>query len=307
MEPEARYTIVGAAVLALVAMLAGAILWLHGSGAGSQALAYGIVFERQSLEGLSRSSDVTMRGLRVGSVTGYRFSPQNQAAVEVSIALAPGTPVQEGTRAAVARNLLTGLATVQLTNPPEKGRPLRIAPGNAVPIIAEGQAQEQQIAAGVTDLTQRLNATLSPENRAAFSEALANVQRLSAHAERTLAKLDTALDALTGAASRFGALSRAVQADAATLTARYDLLGAQAVQALGDASAAVRTASADVGGLARRTDSLLESSGRDMQASTRSLREAAQSVGLAADRLREPSELLYGPGPGKLGPGEGAR
>jgi phospholipid/cholesterol/gamma-HCH transport system substrate-binding protein len=307
MEPEARYTIVGAVVLVLLAMLAGAVLWLHGSSAGPQARAYRIVFERQSLEGLSRSSDVTMRGLRVGSVTSYRFSPQKAGAVEVSLALDPGAPVQEGTRAVVGRNLLTGLASVQLNNPAVQGRPLRAAPGGAPPTIAEGQAPEQQMAASVTELAQRLNTTLSVENRAAFSETLANVRLLSGHAERTLARLDTALDALTGATRRVGDLSTAIQADAAILTARYDQLGAQAVHALGEASAAVRSAGADVGGLARRTDALLESSDRDIQATTRSLREAAQSAGIAADRLREPSELLYGPGQGKLGPGEGPR
>jgi phospholipid/cholesterol/gamma-HCH transport system substrate-binding protein len=307
MEPEAKYTVVGAVVLALLAMLVGAVLWLRSSGTGPQALQYRISFEHQSLEGLARRSDVTMRGVRVGSVTGYRFSRENPGAVDVFIAVDPGTPVLEGTRAAVGRNLLTGLATVQLANPAAPGRPLRSAPGAAPPVIAEGQAPEQQIAANVTELAQRLNATLSEQNRAAFSETLDNVRRLSGHADRTLGQLDTTLAALAGASRRVGALASSVQGNAQTLTARYDQLGALEVRTLGEASDAVRTASADMELLTRHTDSMLQRSDKDLQATTRSLRAAAQSIGLAADRLREPSEIVYGPGPGKLGPGEGGR
>jgi phospholipid/cholesterol/gamma-HCH transport system substrate-binding protein len=300
MEPEAKYTVVGAVVLVLLALLAGAVLWLRSTGTGPQAREYRIVFEHQSLEGLTRSSDVTMRGMRVGAVTGYYFSRNKPGAVDVLIAVDPRAPVLEETRATVRSNPLTGLATVQLANPGAPGRPLRAAPGGAAPVIAEGEAPEQQIAAGAADVVQRLNAALSAQNRAALAETLDNVRQVSGHADRTLAKLDTTLDALTGATRRVGALASSVQANAQTLTRRYDQLGAQAAGTLGEANVAVRKASADA-------DSLLRGSEKDMQETTRSLRDAAQSIGLAADRLREPGEILYGPGPGKLGPGEGAR
>jgi phospholipid/cholesterol/gamma-HCH transport system substrate-binding protein len=307
MEPEARYTLVGAAVLLLLALLAGSVLWLKSSGSGAEALAYRIAFEHQSLEGLTSRSDVTLRGVRVGSVTGYRFSKHNPAAIDVFISVVPGTPVLEGTRAAVGRNLLTGLATIQLTNPSAPGHPLRASPGAGPPVIAEGQAAEQQLAANVSEVAQSLSAVLSERNRAALAETLDNVRRVSSHADRTLARLDTSLDALTGATRRVGRLADAVKGDAATLTRRYDQLGAQAARTLGEAGEAVRKAGNDVELLSRRTDAILLNSDRDLQATTRSLRAAAQSIGLAADRLHEPSEILYGPGPAKLGPGEGRR
>jgi phospholipid/cholesterol/gamma-HCH transport system substrate-binding protein len=215
--------------------------------------------------------------------------------------------VLEGVSAAVERNLLTGLATVQLTNPAGPGRPLGAAPGGGLPVIAEGQPAAQQIASGAADLVQRLNAAMSAQNRAALAETLDNVRRLSGHADRTLSRLDTTIDALGGASRRIGALASSVQDNAQTLTVRYDQLGAQGARTLGEASEAVRMAGADVAGLARRTDSVLTSSDRDLQETTRSLRAAAESIGLATDRLREPSEILYGPGRGKLGPGEGPR
>jgi phospholipid/cholesterol/gamma-HCH transport system substrate-binding protein len=307
MEPEAKYTVVGAVVLVLLATLVGAVLWLRSDGTGTQARQYRIAFEHQSLEGLARRSDVTMRGVRVGSVTSYYFSRDKPGAVDVLIAVDPGAPVLEGASAVVERNLLTGLATVQLANPAGPGKPLRAVRGGALPLIAEGQPAAQQLSAGAADLVQRLNEAMSAQNRAALAETLDNLRRLSGHADRTLSRLDTTIDALAGASRRVGALAGSVQDNAHTLTVRYDQLGAQGARTLGEASEAVRRAGADVAGLARRTDSMLTSSDRDLQETTRSLRAAAESIGLAADRLREPSEILYGPGRAKLGPGEGAR
>jgi phospholipid/cholesterol/gamma-HCH transport system substrate-binding protein len=308
MEPEAKYTFVGAVVLALLALLVGAVLWLRTSGAGAQAQSYRIEFRHQSLEGLARRSTVTLRGVRVGAVTGYRFSKADANAVEVFVALDPGTPVFVGTRAVVDRNLVTGLATVQLTNPAAGSAPLRAAPGGAGPaVIGEGEAAGQQIAASVTELTLRLNQLLSPENRAAFTETLSNVRRISGHADQTLAKLDASLDALAGTNRRVGALADSVQSSALTLTARYDRLGAGAARTLGDADQALRQASAGVEQLVRHTDALIASSDKDLQSTTQSLRGAAQSIEIAADRLREPSDILYGPRSEKLGPGEAAR
>jgi phospholipid/cholesterol/gamma-HCH transport system substrate-binding protein len=304
MEPEAKYTIVGTVVLVLLGMLAAAVLWLHGSGAGPAAQPYRILFQHESLEGLAPRGEVTMRGIRVGTVTGYRFSPQQPGAVEVFIAVAPGIPVLQSTRATVGRNLLTGLAAVRLVNTSENSRPLAAGTPGQAPLIPEGQSQEDQLQATLAGLVQRMNSTLSPENQARFAQSLANVARLSGHADRTLGKLDTALDAMTRATRNVGALAASVQADAGALTARYDELGLQATRTVRDAGEQVKRAGADVERLSRRADALAASSDRELQATGASLRAAAQSMAIAADRLREPGEVLTGPPPAQLGPGE---
>ena len=55
MEPEARYTLVGTAVLILVALVVGAVLWLRSSGGGGAHRQYKIYFVNQSLEGMRRA------------------------------------------------------------------------------------------------------------------------------------------------------------------------------------------------------------------------------------------------------------
>lgn len=313
MEPEARYTLVGAAVLILVALLAGAVVWLKSSGEGANAHRYKIYFERQSLEGLEPRSYVTMRGIRVGSVTGFRFSSRRPGAVEVLVAVDDSTPVRESTRATVERHLVTGIASVRLINATEQSPLLsKTPPEEPYPVIAEGDSPIQQVSETVTQLAQtaggtlqRLNAVLSPENRAALAETLENLRRASKRAEGTLARVDAAAGSLGEAANEVRALAGSVGEDAHALAGRYDRLGADAGVSVREIAVAVRKMSADVERLTQRADALLARGDDELRSTAQALRSAADSVGSAASRLRDPRQVIYGPAEGGLGPGEG--
>src|SRR4030095_6019997 len=78
MEPEAKYTIVGTAVLIILGVLVAAVLWLRGTGQDRDDKLYKIYFQHQSLQGLEVRSDVRMRGIRGGYVTGVTFSSRRR-------------------------------------------------------------------------------------------------------------------------------------------------------------------------------------------------------------------------------------
>jgi phospholipid/cholesterol/gamma-HCH transport system substrate-binding protein len=315
MEPEAKYTLVGVAVLVLAGLVAAAVVWLRSSGEGADALHYKIYFERQSLEGLELRSYVTMRGIRVGSVSGFRFSTQRPGSVEVFISVDAAAPVRQNTQATVERHLVTGLASVRLMNPSEDSPLLEATPpGEPYPVIAEGDSPIQQVSETLTQLAQRaddtmqrVNAVLSPENRAAIAELLENLRRLSRHSEEIAARTDATLGSLGDAADEVRELARSVAGDARILTRRYDQLGAEAGASLKDANEALQRISKDVARLVQRADTLLASSDEELRATGRALRSAADAVGAAAGRLREPRQVIFGPAEGGLGPGEGAR
>jgi phospholipid/cholesterol/gamma-HCH transport system substrate-binding protein len=315
MEPEARYTLVGVVVLLLAGLLAGAVVWLRSSGEGADARQYKIYFERQSLEGLELRSNVTMRGIRVGSVTSFRFSNRKPGTVEVFITVEPTTPVRQSTRATVERHLVTGLASVRLVNEVESSPELtKPPPGEPYPVIAEGESPIQQVSdtlaqlARRTDETmQRLSDTLSPQNRAALGEVLENLRRLSRQADGTLAKADAALGSLGSAADEVRATARSVAGDAGKLTARYDALGTEAAASAREIGEAVRKMSADVERLSQRADALLGGGDEELRATAQALRAAADSVNAAAGRLRDPRQVIFGPTEGGAGPGEGGR
>jgi phospholipid/cholesterol/gamma-HCH transport system substrate-binding protein len=315
MEPEAKYTLVGAAALVLVALLAGAVMWLRSSGEGANASRYKIYFERNSLEGLEPRSYVTMKGVRVGSVTGFRFSSSRKGAVEVFISLDPETPVRQSTTATTERHLVTGLATVRLANATEDSPRLVEAPPNEpYPVIKEGGSPMQQMSERFTDLAQRadetmrrLSATLTPENIAAFTETMDNLRQVSRRAEATLAKADAAFDSVGSAADEVRALAATLKADVGTLSQRYATLGTDATASVGEIREAVRKMGSDVDRLSRRADALLAGGNDELRDTARSVRSAADALGAAAGRLRDPRQVIYGPPEGGLGPGEKTR
>jgi phospholipid/cholesterol/gamma-HCH transport system substrate-binding protein len=308
MEPEARYTLVGTAVLVLVALIVAAVLWLRSTAEGRDDRQYKIYFEQQSLEGLEVRSDVRMRGIRIGSVSGFTFSSRRPGAVEVFVRVDGSAPVRQSTQAIVERHLVTGIASIRLVNPSETSPRLLEAPeGEPYPVIAEGESVYQQFSESMNQLAQRadetmqrISATLSPENQAALSEVLKNLRSVTANA-------DKAIIAVTGAAEEVRTLAAGIAADARTLSQRYDALGKQAGASLTDITGEMRALRQDVARLAERADRLLASGDAELAATGQALRDAADALAGAASRLRDPGHILHGPPQGALGPGEGRR
>ena len=97
MEPDARYSLVGTAVLVLLAALAAGVVWLAAAGNNRDTRLFRVHFVKQSLEGLDVRSDVRMKGIRVGDVKSLSFSRQSTGTVEVTLAVDPRAPVLQST------------------------------------------------------------------------------------------------------------------------------------------------------------------------------------------------------------------
>jgi phospholipid/cholesterol/gamma-HCH transport system substrate-binding protein len=312
MEPEAKYTLVGGSVLVLLAMLVGAVAWLASASRGTDVNRYKIYFTRQSLEGLQVRSDVRMRGIRVGAVTGFSFAEDRPGTVVVAIGIDPATPVKGSTRAVVDRNLITGLATIRLQNLTEDSLPIaRPAPGQGDPVIAEGASQLQQFSETASELARRadetmrrINVTLSNENQAVLAETLVSLRDLSRKAEGAVTRADAALLSVARTADAVGVATAGLSRDVHRLADRFDTLGTEAGTTLHDASAAMRQISGDVNQLSRHAESLIVDSNAEVRLTSQQLRGTADAVSAAARKFRDPRATLFGPGEASLGPGE---
>ncbi|MEO8525188.1 MAG: MlaD family protein [Caldimonas sp.] len=315
MEPEAKYTLVGTSVLVLLGLVVAAVVWLVSSGQGTDVQNYKIYFARQSLEGLDVRSDVRMKGIRVGAVSGFSFSTQRPGTVEVVVGIDPATPVKESTRAVVDRNLVTGLATIRLQNITEDSPAVkRPAPGERDAVIAEGASQLQQFSETVNDLAHRLdetmrriNSTLSPDNLAAITATLDQLRTLTRNADGVMTHLDGTLVSVGRAADGVHTATASLSSDVHRLADRYDTLGAETTASIRDVSVAVKQVSADVSQLSRRTESLLVDTDAEVRLTGQQLRGSADALGVAARKFRDPRATLFGPGADSLGPGEGRR
>ncbi|HVL59295.1 MAG TPA: MlaD family protein [Burkholderiaceae bacterium] len=333
MEPETRYTLIGAAMLALIAAAVGAYLWLASAGPATDFRYYLIVFERQSVEGLQIGGDVNMRGLKIGRVESYRISRDNINQVRVLIRVDRRTPISTNTQAVVARNFVTGIARINLDTPGTPGPELVEAPpGERFPVIAEGTSNIDQITDAINEMAlagsatlRNLNEVLSPHNRAAFTEALAAIRDLTAGLNDRLARIDGTAARFEGTAVALQQAGRDFSALAQQLAGQTEPLSQEAIATLREARGtlrelsrtarsleqtvgrAARTFETESAGLARRFESTADIGLNELRATTHDLRAGLESLARALDRLADPRAAILGPGQQQLGPGERLR
>jgi len=279
MEPEARFTFIGALLLVLLLAAAAATVWLTRSGPRAELRYYTIYFERQSLQGLQVGGDVEIRGVQVGRVERFSIARDNINRVQVTIRIDGRTPVSDNTVAVVGRKLLTGIARIDLVTPGTPGPELTaVASGERYPVIAEGNSDLEQITGAVNGLAAKganvlaaADELLKPENREAMMATLVSIRDM-AEAIRNTAESTQRVAGSTDAAVR-----------EATTTLR-DLSRV--------AAALERTADVGV---------------NELRATTQELRSSAEIVARTADRLDNPRAIIFGPDASQLGPGEKLR
>jgi phospholipid/cholesterol/gamma-HCH transport system substrate-binding protein len=285
MESDARYSWVGAVVLALVAALVAGVLWLRNVGNDGQYNRYAVHFEQQKLDGLEVGADVTLRGIRVGRVEDYGLMGKDLRLVRVQLRVDRRAALRTNTVAVVTRNFVTGIAAITLISRDPPGEPLVEVPdGETLPVIAEGRSDLEEIAGrvnkvgeAVTIAVGNLNQLLAAENRDTFMATIRNLGDLAAGLNQRLASMERSLTQLGRAATEVG--------QAATTTS-------VAVTRIGDAAASVGSAATTLGrsgeGIAAAAASSAQRLETTLAASERAVAEAQR----AFSRIAEASEAL---------------
>jgi phospholipid/cholesterol/gamma-HCH transport system substrate-binding protein len=312
MEPEARYTLIGAALLVLVAALVAVLIWLARGGSQDQWRNYSIYFEKQSLDGLQIGGDITMRGIKVGRVEQYQIEPSNINRVHVLVSIDANTPVSVNTAAIVTRNILTGIARIDLMTPEKPGAALtQLAPGESYPIIAEGKSEFDEITGTVSRVTQlaesflgKADHFLAQENQAKLLALVESLRRLSQHLDQRVGRVDEVALAVTAAATQFELASRNTADAARKISASVPDMSAQTNATLQEFSQTARALREQTERLGTRLDHSADTVQRQLVVTARELRASAELIARAADRLQEPRAALLGPGESQLGPGE---
>lgn len=184
METRSNHVLVGAVVLALLALLAGFLIFLAGVS-GTEQKPYDIFFQ-DSVGGLARGSQVTFSGVGVGTVKEIVLDPENPAFVRVRIAVDEETPILQGTTATIQNVSFTAPPAIQLDGAVKGAPPIsRIGP-YGVPVIptapgAIGQllSSAPQLLERLTTLTERLTELLSDRNQASIAGILDNTEQLT--------------------------------------------------------------------------------------------------------------------------------
>ncbi len=312
MEAEARYTLVGAVVLGAAALLVLALLWIAGKADDIAYRHYTVYFRSQSMDGLDVDSAVKMRGIRVGMVSDFDFVSEPDEAVRVLIRVSEDTPVRQGAEAYVKRNVVTGLATIEITNPPDHAPFLaEVRKGEKYPVIAEGSSELDKVASAVSKMAEngaqvldKMNDLLSDQNRAKFSATLANLEKISEHMVSSRESLEAAVQGIRDAADEFRFAGASITQAATRAEGSIVDVGENAQTALQEAARTLESLQKESVIISEKLQALSDAGTLELGAMSRDIRTAADAVTVAGQKLSNPKALLLGPGKQQTGPGE---
>ncbi|MDP2110489.1 MAG: MlaD family protein [Thiobacillus sp.] len=312
METEGRYTLVGILVLAVIALLTVSVVWLSGLADRVAYQNYTIYFKQQSLDGLAVGSPVKIRGIKVGVVDSYRFATGNDEAVSVTARIDEGVPVHVGAEAYIKRNLVTGIASVEINNGPSDAPLLDMVPqGERYPVIAEGSSDIDKVATAVSRMAEngaqvleRMNTLLSDENQRAISQTLANLDELSSHLAANKQSLDAVAQGIRDASDEFRFAGASISQAATRAEGSIISIGENADIALKEATVAMEKLQREASLISGQIQQLTETSTLELTNVSRDVRTSADTLTTAGKRLSNPREILFGPGQQQLGPGE---
>lgn len=312
MEAEAKYTYVGIALIALVAALVGAVIWLSQAGGRGDFKYYTIYFERQQLDGLQMGADVDMRGIKIGRVEDYDLLAEKINRVRVTIRTDRRAPVRTNTVAIVIRNFVTGIARISLITPEPAGPPLtEVREDQPYPVIAEGESSFDAIAGKVgrigdiaAETLESINLLLTADNRAAITSSLANMRELTAGLNKRMADLDKTLVTFNAAAAEVGRAGTKFAQVAETTGNQIAPALKQADQTLKDVSTAAVALEKQTSALATTLSDAASSTDEQLTVAIIELRSTVEAMTRLLDQLRDPRAALLGPGKTQRGPGE---
>jgi phospholipid/cholesterol/gamma-HCH transport system substrate-binding protein len=312
METEGRYTLVGILVIVVIALMAMAIVWLTGAADRIAYQTYTIYFKDQSLDGLAVGSAVKMRGIKVGVVDSYRFAKSGDEAVSVTARIDEGVPVHTGAEAYIKRNLVTGIATVEINNGPgDSPLLIEVPQGERYPVIAEGSSDIDKVATAFSRLgvngaqvLEKVNTLLSDKNQRAISQTLANLNELSSHLVANKQDIDAAVQSIRDASDEFRLAGASIGQAAAHAEGSIDSVGQNANAALKEATVAMVKLQDEASLISGQIQQLTETGTLEMTNISRDVRTSADVVTTAGQRLSNPRVILFGPNQQQLGPGE---
>ncbi len=280
METKVSFSIVGAFVLVLGAILIAIALWLAAGGAWQKDYDTFWAIENESVAGLNLNAPVKYNGVDVGKVSRIDLDRANPERVILSFAIERGAPVKEDTIAVLKTQGLTGITYVELSGGALNSPPLRTIAPNLYPVIQTKPSLSARLENVLTSVLGKLdstsnniNAILSPDNQAAFKNILSNTAQATA-------KMGPLIDRVGRSADSIGKMGVDLSKAGASASKAADGLGA-GVKRMG-------------------TETLPE-----IEHLLGELGSLSNSLKRLSDQTtRDPSGLLFGRTPVPNGPGE---
>lgn len=210
METRANYATIGVFTLAVIIACFAFVYWLARYDQSGVTKPLRILIPG-SVTGLASGSQVLFNGIRIGAVTSLRINPDDPNQVEAMISVDPKQPIKADTKAAVAVQGLTGIASIELrggsANLPS------IFDQAEIPTLTAQGSGVQEILQSAQDLLQKANNTVDTLNsilsdaQPSVKTTLANVQKFTTALANNSDGIDSLLANVSKLSSQIGSLS----------------------------------------------------------------------------------------------------
>jgi phospholipid/cholesterol/gamma-HCH transport system substrate-binding protein len=293
METRANHVWVGAVTLALLAALAGFVLWIARMNEGAQN-EYDIFF-KQSVDGLAKGSEVAYAGVPVGKITRIELWPQDPSFVRVRVKVGSEVPITVGTTATI-QGSFTGVSDIQLEGA-VKGAPLLTEPGpEGVPVIPTKRGGLGELLSNapllmerLATLTENLNQLMSEENRKSVTGILRNTDKItrdlsaaSPEVRRTMVDLQKTLEQATSTLVAFeGVAAKAdnlLGSEGNSLAVQLRQTLASAQRSMDQLNRTMEHAQPALDQVSQQTLPAAEAAIRDLRATSRALRNLTEKI-----------------------------
>ncbi|MGV6872991.1 MlaD family protein [Pseudochelatococcus sp. B33] len=154
METRANYALIGLFTLAVIFAGFVFVYWFSGANTAASRESYRIIFTG-SVAGLSRGSLVLFNGLRVGEVVNVHLLPDDPRHVVAIAAIDRSTPIKQDTRAQLEFQVVTGIASIQLSGGAPDAPRLEATPGQPLPTLYGERSDFQDMLETVQTLATR--------------------------------------------------------------------------------------------------------------------------------------------------------
>lgn len=312
METEARYTLVGGIVLLVALLLTASLVWVMGGADRVSYRHYTIYFHNQSMDGLDINSAVKLRGVKVGVVTDYTFVAGNKEAVRVNIKLDEATPIHTNSLAYIKRNIVTGLATVEISNPDATSPLLTVIPDQEqYPVIAEGSSDLDKVTTDLSNMAEngaqlltKMNNLLSDDNRLAVSTTLHNLQTITSELVANKQRVEHAVQSFEDASDAVKLSANNFKQTTSHLDDNIQKLSDNANNTLTQATAALSDLQQQSVIISKQLQMLTNTANYQLNQISRDVHDSTNTITATGQRLANPRELIFGAGKSEPAPGE---
>jgi phospholipid/cholesterol/gamma-HCH transport system substrate-binding protein len=215
METRANHVVIGFLTLVVALAAFGFVWWFGARATPAGQKVYNIAFEG-SVSGLTTGSTVSFNGIRVGQVSGLKIDPDRPNRIIATIAVDQSTPMRTDTKASLAFQGLTGVATIELSGGSADAKPLPGPPSHPPTILAE-RSGFQDLMKGASALMGRANDVLTrvddfvKTNQGPLSQSVGNIQRFTGALAANSDQVSHFLAATGDAATSISGLSHQLQ------------------------------------------------------------------------------------------------